>query len=84
MDVSLSEVFVLNQPQSEAQGAEESAPSRLYVFMDPASRLIVGAVWSTNLPDEQTIAALLPDRSDSLLESEDVQMRGLLPGLRDG
>ncbi len=73
MDVSLSEVFVLNQRQAEAQGAEEGARSHLYVFMDPATRLIVGAVWSTSLPDEQTIAALLHDRSDPLLESEDMQ-----------
>jgi hypothetical protein len=73
MVVSLSEVFVLNQRQSETQGAEDSAPPRLYVFMDPKSRLIVGAVVSTSIPDEQTIASLLPERSDSLLESEDMQ-----------
>ncbi len=75
MDVSLSEVFVLNQRQAEVQGAEETASSRLYVFMDPASRLIVGAVWSTSLPDEQTLARLLPDRSDLLLGSEDAQRK---------
>jgi len=64
MDMSLSEVFVLNQHQSEALGARDSAPPRLYVFMDPRSRLILGAVVSTSMPDEQTIAAQLPNRSD--------------------
>ncbi len=73
MDMSSSEVWIRNWRSSEEQSAEDSARPRLFCFVDPRTRLIVGAVVSTSTPDEDTIASLLPDRSDSLLESEDMQ-----------
>jgi hypothetical protein len=75
MDGSSSEVWIRNwrSSEDEAQSAEDSARPRLFCFVDPRTRLIVGAVMSTSTPDEDTLASLLPDRSESLLESEDMQ-----------
>ena len=73
MDVSLSDMLIRNWRSFEEQSAEDSARPRLFCFVDPRTRLIVGAVVSTSTPDERTIATLLRDRSVSLLESEDMQ-----------
>lgn len=75
MDVSLSEVFIRDWCSSEEQSAEDSARPRLFCFVDPRTRLIVGAVVSSSPPDEDTSASLLLDRSESLLESEDMQRK---------
>jgi hypothetical protein len=75
MDMSLSEVFIQDWRSSEKQSAEDSARPRLFCIVDRRTRLIMGAVVSSSPPDEETIASLLPDRSDSLLESEDVQRK---------
>ncbi len=65
MDVSVTEVWLRNWGTShEEESAQDGARPRLFCIVDPASRLIVAALVRYAVPDEQTIAGLLPGSSE--------------------
>lgn len=71
MDVSVTEVWLRDCGTShEEESVQDGARPRLFCVVDPASRLIVAALVSYTVPDEQTIADLLPGSSEKRGGSE--------------
>ena len=72
MDVTLTDVWLRNGCSShEEESAQDGARPRLYCLVDLTSRLMVSALESYTMPDEQTIAGLLPGCSEKQRESEE-------------